>query len=843
MAKGRETRRERRDAELAARKAERRARAHQPGVVRGLAIAFLVSGAAGLVHEVVWTRLLAHVFGVSTFAISTVLAAFMGGLALGSWWIGARARLADRRRTYAWLEIGIGASALLVPFALDAVEPFYGALWRRFHLSFAWFSVLRFVVAGGILLVPTVLMGATLPVLAAYLAEREGRRLAPERLYTLNLAGAALGVAAAGFVLMPAVGVWGTIVTAAALNVGVGVWVLALPPDERSADAGPAPAPARPSGVLLGVAFLSGALSLTSQVAWTRVLVLVVGSTTYAFSTVLLVYLLALGAGSAWAARRGRRVASVRPDLAVMLCLSALATVIAVDAVNGLPAWYLGLYDLAGVNAVGGIVERGLVVALAVLFPPVFAAGTLLPLALVGSLPPAARGTGAAVGRLYAVNTLGAIVGAVGGGFVLVPALGTQGTLLAVAATAAAAGLALALAPPRPRWLPAVAAPTALLVGLGVALEPPWDQVRLHAGVFEPSHHQGSLAEMVAGERLLFHREGATASAMVTIYHETQRILRIDGRVNASDHALDMATQTLLAQVPLLIAPRTDDVLVVGWGSGVTIGSVLQGPVAWVTAVELEPAVVAASAAFTHVNHEPLRDPRLRLYEDDARHILLADDQTYDVIVSEPSHPWVSGVANLFTTDFYQTAARRLRDDGVFAQWVQTYELDLDTYRTLLATFQSVFPETMVFMTPRGYDSILVGSRRALRLDPDEIARRFAAPATRAELERVGMKRPEYLLASLCLGPGAVRELAEGARLNTDANMWVEFHAVRGTVGRTQYISTELEARATPLEQALPDPAWLTAHPERLDAVVEGLRWVERPSERYEQLRRGPPAG
>jgi spermidine synthase len=842
--RSRATRRERRHAGVFEPGEERRdarpAPPAHPWVVPVLGAAFFLSGAAGLMHEVVWTRLLGHVFGTSSLAVSTVLAAFMGGLALGSWWIGSRsARLGDQRRAYALLELGVGAFALLVPVLLGAVTPLYGWLWRRFHPSFAAFSVLRFLVAGTILLAPTVLMGATLPVLADYVAQR-GRRLAPAWLYTVNLVGAVLGVVAAGFVLMPAIGVWGTIAAAAALNVGVGAAVLALP----AVPAEPVPrrlgVPAA-SRLLLVAAFLSGLVSLVTQVTWTRVLLLVVGSTTHAFSSVLVVYLVALGAGSWWATRRGGRVRTVAPDLAAMHLLAALFMLVAIYSVNRLPGWYLALYGWWSPEASAGVALRAVVTAFAILFLPVFAAGTILPLAMVGVLPPDARGTGPAVGRIYAVNTLGAIAGAVLAGFVLVPLLGTQGTLVGVTLALTAMGLVFALRGPGPRWRAATALAVAVLVVLGVLWRPEWNHGRLQTGVFEAAAQAGMVGvapeQLDAGLNVLYQREGTTASVMVVQGERLVKALRVDARVNASDEPGDMATQTLVAQIPLLLAPAAHDALVVGWGSGVSVGSVMQWPVEHVTAVELEPAVVEASQHFLHVNHNPLADPRLRLYEDDARHILLASDDTYDVIVSEPSHPWVAGVGNLFTQDFYRLAARRLRPDGVFAQWVQSYEISFDVYRSLLATFQSVFPETLVFVSNQpGTDTILVGSRRPLALDLAQLERRWETPAVRVELARIGMQRPEHLLAALVLGPESVRRVAAGARLNTDDNMYVEFHTIQDTVAAAEDVGAELERHATPIETALPDAAELLASRERLGALVDGLERLGRAPDRYRAL-------
>jgi spermidine synthase len=808
-------------------------------VVSALAVAFLLSGGAGLIHEVVWARLLGHLFGATSMAVSTVLAAFMGGLAIGSYWIGTRSdRLPDRRRTYAMLEMGIGVLALLVPVALALVEPLYGWIWRRFHFSFAAFSVLRFLIASAILLAPTIMMGATLPVLADYLAGLRGRRLAPQWLYTANLAGAVMGVAAAGFLLMPTIGVWGTIVVGAALNVGVGVGVLRLPrPGEEPMATAEAPTEEQPHQLLLVTAFFSGFISLATQVAWTRVLALIVGSTTYAFSSVLLVYLVALAVGSAWAARRGRGTAGVGADLAVVHELVALGMLAALYSVNSLPYWYLELHDRFTPTSLGGFTALNGAMIFGVLFMPVVCAGTILPLAMIGVLRGGAHATGPAVGRIYAVNTLGAILGAILVGFVLLPLFGSQATLLGVALLAATLGIVLALWAGRPGWLPPVVVAAAVVVAIGAYRRPEWNYLELHAGVFEPGliggFTGGSLTE--EGEQTLFQREGPTASVLVSKRGSGTRVLIINGRVNASDNPTDMVTQVLVGELPMLVAPKADDIFIVGWGSGVTAGAVVQSPARHITAVELEPAVVEASQFFAHVNHQPLRDPRLRLYEDDARHILQASDDAYDVIVSEPPHPWVTGVANLFTRDFYRIAANRLHPDGIFTQWLQGYQISFETFRSIVASLQSVFPEVLVFRLKGGSDTILVGSRQPLALDLAELERRWNVDVTRAELTRVGMTRPESLLATLYLTPSGVRSLVEGARLNTDNNMYVEFRGARDALeGRKSGARDALEAGLATyfgsVEEVLREPAALLANPERLQALITELERLERPT-------------
>jgi len=815
-------------------KAERRVTPAAGRVLQTLVAVFLLSGSAGLMHEVVWVRLLGLVFGATSLAVSTVLAAFMGGLALGSHGIARRLpRIADPRRVYGLLEIGIGIAALAVPLLLNFVQPVYGWLWRRFHFSFAVFSALRFVLAGGLLLVPTALMGATLPALAEYLAGVRGRRLAPEWLYTVNLAGAAFGVVAAGFLLMPAVGVSGTIIVAAALNVAIGyvvLWLPRLPPAPVEAATGTAPA----NPLLASAAFASGAMSFAAQVAWTRVLVLVVGSTTYAFSSVLLAYLTALGAGSAWASRRGRRIADVRPELGTMHLLMALSLLAAVVATDRLPYWYADLWEAWRPAGLAGLVAMNTSAVLALLFLPALFAGTILPLVLVGAVSADDHRPGPLVGRLYAVNTVGAIAGAVFTGFVAIPRFGSQTTLLAIAVTGAAIGLAFTLVGPRSPARTVAALGAVALVVAGVAVRPRWHQIALNAGVYEAGAAEARKTVRRKGG-LLFHREGPTATVVVMQWRDG-RTLAINGRVNASDLRSDMYTQVMMAELPLLFAPRAEDALLIGWGSGVSAGVALEAPIKSLRAVELEPAVIAASRRFEHVNHHPYRNRRLRLDEDDARHILLADDATYDVIMSEPSHPWVSGVANIFTQDFFRLAAARLRPDGMFAQWVQAYQIPLESFRAILGTFQSVFPEVLVFVPPTKVDTILIGSRRPIRVDLAELDRRWANPRMRAENARLGLDRPEHLLACFALGPEAVRRLAAGAPLNTDDNMWVEFQAPRNMVRsdtEAALVVAALERGATPLETVLADPAALLGDRDRLTALVEGLGRSGRPADAY----------
>jgi spermidine synthase len=317
--------------------------------------------------------------------------------------------------------------------------------------------------------------------------------------------------------------------------------------------------------------------------------------------------------------------------------------------------------------------------------------------------------------------------------------------------------------------------------------------------------------------------------------------MRIDGRANASNDPGDMGTQILSGLLPILLAPRADDVFLIGWGSGVTVGAALQSSaVKHLTAVELEPAVVDGSRYFTEINHDPESDERLELFVDDARHILLASDRTYDVIISEPSHPWVAGVANLFTQDFYRLVDRRLRPGGVFAQWIQTYQLTFENYRTILASVTSVFPYAMIFYTPGIADTVVIATREPLEIDFEKLAARWGDPGVRAELGRIRYRSPEQIVAAVALGPDQVRDLARNAPINTDDNMRVEFSAAAGSLVDL-YVRPELDRRSGGPETVLEKPGIILDDPERLRRYVEGLELVGRDPKAYrEQLEQAP---
>ncbi len=768
---------------------------------------FIVSGAAGLIYEVLWMRMLGLVFGATTFANSAVLAAFMGGLALGSAWAGKRAGVwRNPLRIYGWMELGIAAYALAVPLLFAAIDALYPALYARWQGSFFAFSLLRFLLACLVLLVPTTLMGATLPLLSSVLAR--DKSYAPANitlLYSFNLIGAIIGTLAAGFVLLPWLGVRNTIFTAAALNATVGLGALYLGSgragegvkgggneEDASLSGGeisPTPHSPLPTAAFwLTVAFVSGFVTISAQVVWTRLLALIIGSNGYAFSIVVALFLLGLALGARFVGRGfkdlGRAVMWVELATAVSLSFSLAVT-------NRAPDLIINLGLRLGLASWGGLLALQVFVAGLLILWPAFLMGMVMPLVLLWA-GAEARTTAQRVGRGYAVNTLGAIAGAFSAGFLLIPNTSTRFTILTAAALCVGvAGLAY-----RPRRENAdmglhrslaLGATLAVILAL-FAFTPYLNLPLLSVGAYDglvrvlaKSRFGGGAAETkgnVAQYRLLAFTEGATATVSVG-EADGVKFMSVNGRTNASDKE-DMPTQIMVGQLPLLVAPRAEKNLVIGFASGVSVGAMLASDIPALECVELEPATVKLSRFFAHVNNKPLEDKRLRLIADDARAYLRVTPAQYDVIVSEPSHPWVPGVANLFTKDFFEIGRAKLAHDGVFAQWVQIYQLSPESLRSVLATFHSVFPHVLLFRVggaSEGKDLILLGSQQPL--DLSRLDERLRNPRHAAELARVKMDSRAaieswYICDETTLGPAVA-----GAPLNTDDNMLIEHRAPR----------------------------------------------------------------
>jgi spermidine synthase len=762
-------------------------------------ILFAISGAAALTYEVVWTRLLTLHMGHGLAAASAVLAAFMGGLAAGA---GAAGRYADRLpprralRTYAVLELAIGVLALLMPVALIAARPLLAATYHD-GAGGNIFALVRLSTSVLLLSIPAACMGATFPIASRWMV-RHASTAAREAgsLYASNTLGAAAGAVFAGFLLIPTLGLRGTTFIGVVMNVlaAGGAWLIAqragesdpavaqkggskVPPP-RSAQPATASTTPRPwiAALALGA---SGFASLTLQVVWTRLLVQILGPTTYAFSTVVAIFIIGIAIGSAIGARLASRMLQPAIGLAISLLLSAGFAVAALSGVDWALLTIARIVSHPEYQFID-VLQREVLLVSGLLLPMTIAFGASFPFAIA-----LANGRDETIaeslGLIYAINTLGAILGSLLAGFVLIPLIGLDTTIRAVAAIATVTAIATLIlaAPARSRW---GAFAIAAVVVVAIAAAPRWDRSLLSSGAYKYALAlRGTDLEtaLTAGE-LLSYREGSTGT--VTVRELTGTIsLAIDGKVDASN-AGDMLTQRLLAHVPLLLHPNPQRAAIIGLGSGVTLGSALTHPLTEATVLEISPEVVAASRFFDDDNHHALADRRTRLIVGDGRTHLMLGTETYDMIVSEPSNPWMAGIASLFTREFFQGARNRLAPGGVLCQWAHTYDISNRDLKSIVATFLDVFPDGTLWLIGDA-DVLLVGSTVPLDARIAGIGAAMRRPGVAQDLASVGVVSPFSVTSMFIAGGDALKAWAAGAPMQTDDLNALEFSGPRSIFG------------------------------------------------------------
>jgi spermidine synthase len=794
-------------------------------------LCFFTSGATGLVFEIVWTRQLTLVFGSTTLAISTVLTSFMGGLALGSHLLGKRAdRVRDPLRAYALCEGGIGAFALLIPLVLQGYPGLNHSLWSAFGDRYWLLSVLRFLASAALLIVPTTLMGATLPLLARYVVRQpwHQRRIGSRvgALYALNTAGAVLGTFVAGFVLLPGLGVFRSHTIAACTNITLCLLVLVMrqrlrrredaevtPLDELTPDAGTSPeaegASLQPPAPSLEtsaagrttalVAFAcSGMSAMILQVLWTRALAVVIGSSVYSFTLILLSFLVGLAVGAAVCAKLLARTRRPVTALAVVHLLTVGAIAVAYLLLGQLPRIFIWMMRDSSYDTDAILALQFVLAALALLLPTLFM-GCVFPLT-VRIVAGAFGRVGSDVGRAYSINTVGAIVGSFSAGFLVLPLLGVQKGMALAAGVDLAIAVALLLAGGVRlpfRLAAAVAAPLAGVLLL--AFLPRWSLAHFSSGLFRVSIIKDILEQgRWVVPKVLYYRDGVASTVSVEEWptkKPTRHLaMKNNGKVDASTGD-DMPTQIMVGALPLLFHPwaheREPRVGMVGYGSGVSVGAIGEFPIKSLEVVELEPAVYEAAHYFDEVNHRPQDNPRIKLIVGDGRNFLDQRDDRYDVLISEPSNPWITGVSNLFTREYFRRARERLADDGVFCQWAQLYEMSPTHIKTIYRTVSAVFPYVYVFAAEDlSSDTFLLAANHPLPFSIEHVARSFRHEKVRAELERAAVHSPEDVLAFLLLAPDEVAAFTAGAPVNTDDNALIEFGAPRDLLGYHRYDSS-----------------------------------------------------
>ena len=786
-------------------------------------LAYTCSGLAGLVYEVSWTRLLTLYIGHTTAAASAVVAAFLGGLAIGAAGGGRiAARLAPLQalRTYMALELVVALFALLLPYELRALTP----LLRWAYADGApntLFPIVRLGASLALVFLPAAALGATFPMAVRWFAHRSTN---PARvssaLYAMNTVGAAIGSLLAGFTLIPSIGISGTTkigmlgsVLAAAL---VGLVIarvkdddeVRLKPDPTRSDAantsvrakadttkasasataqGRLKADSTPTGgwtpeaiaavIVLG---LSGFASLVHEIAWTRILALVLGPTTYAFAATLAAVVagVAIGSGTGTWLFGKVKAGAHAGWLALILAVGAVTIVATSSLAGGYVPRAVAREMAAAPEAFGALVSQGMLLTSLLVVPTAICLGAAFPLALAMAGDPH-HAPARRFGVVYAVNTIGSVAGTLAAGFVLIPWLGLPTTLAVAAFVLVAAAIAVIAVADVSVWLRNSGYAACAVALLALVAAPQWDRALLASGVYlyAPFVPKGlDLETQLKAGTLLYYKDGAPATVSVKRLTGTTT-LAVDGKTDASNRS-DMLTQKLVAHLPLLLHPNPKQVAIVGLGSGVTLGAALSHPIERADVVEISGEVVEASRFFETENHKALDDPRTKLIVGDGRSHLMLSRQQYDVIISEPSNPWIAGVAALFTKEFFEGAKARLAPGGLICQWAHTYTISERDLKSIVATFTSVFPNGTAWMV-NDNDVLMVAS-----VDPvvpllGNIERHWSRGTAAANLAEVGATEPFALLSLFAAGPAELAAYAAGADILDDDRMRLEFSAPR----------------------------------------------------------------
>ena len=733
-----------------------------------VAVLFFCSGASALVYQVLWLRKLGLVFGVTVYAASTVWASFMFGLAVGSLYAG---RIADRlRRPLVWFgaaEALIGLSAVATPFALAGLQGLYASIYPSLPKGIAAITFARFLMALLVLVVPTVLMGATLPLIVKSSYSRAsdlGQRMG--LLYATNTVGAIAGTLFSGLYLIPTHGIQTAFVVAASVNLSIAaiaiVAGLALPavpvsdrpaseatPDEKAGEL----APARKT--ILLVFALSGFMSLALEVIWFRVLVLLVRPTVYGFSMMLATLLFGIGAGSYLVTPLLKRQ---RPWLLILSVIELVLAIVAVLSIQTL-AYHPAMYKWATpiiARVFPEYLAFSMVASILSILPSSLLLGIAFPIGLrlwTGGRDEGSDHAGRKLGIFYSLNLAGSILGSLAAGFVLLPALGSRTSLIAVSAVALGSGLALlrfAEATTKTRIvLGAVFA--AAFVGSAAWMTDPFDMF---------------LQLRYARHRVLWKEEGVQATVSINKDPSGMLVMTLEGNHQADDAPGMLDTHRRIGHLPMVIHPESREALVIGLGGGATAGAVAMHTGAQVDVVELSEAVIRGARYFTSVNNDVLHRPNVRMHVDDGRNFLLLTPKKYDVITADLILPIHAGSGNLYSAEYFRLVRNALKEDGLALQWVWGTEAE---YKTIMRTFLSVFPEATVWWDA----SLMIGSKKRLILRESDF--RWKIEARGDALRELGVTSFDQLKRAYRAGPDEMRAFVGEGPILTDDLPLVEY--------------------------------------------------------------------
>lgn len=749
-----------------------------------LPLLYFVSGAAALVYEVGWNRMFVSTLGGSSYTLAVILAAYMAGLALGSVLFGGRAdRSRSPLRLYAWLEIGIALWAVFVPQLLTVVQNIHRTLYEPLANHMLLLLTLRLLLGFLILLVPTTLMGGTYPALGRALATSGTIGKQAAVLYAANTLGAMFGAAWAGFSGIASLGVRGTTQAAALGSLAAGLAALLLQSrlSHPTSVSGPRDSKRDPAVIRpLLIVCISGLATLALEVVWTRLVVAVIASTTYAFSAMLVVFLAGIAVGSAAAAPFVSRVSNpirILGWLSAAVGLSAVSSIVLLGQFSA-PTGVLG--SALGAVGWGEYLGRLLWDVFRLAFPATFFSGAMIPFAaevLSRDGAPPAR----ALARVYAWNTVGAMIGAPLAAFVLVPVIGRFGWVILVCGLCATVASSLA----GHRLLPLASSVVVMAAPFATDLSVP----------LAVRHH------LYSGGHLRYYREGATCTVAVVEGPEAGRMRLFTDSFEMAGAGSAYRYMRVLAHLPMLLAPSSRSAAVIGFGTGTSVATLALHPLDQIDIVEISSDVTDASGELQAANHgillHPPRKPAIRLIFEDGKTYLESTAMRYDVIVSEPPLPCLAGTSNLFSEEFYRSVARCLRPGGVYVQWLPIHGMSPRDCPGLVRSFLNVFPRGLASLYR---DTVFLVAASAA-IDRGSISVACADPRVQRDLDDLGFARPEDVVGSFMMTSGDLDRYAGDAPPVTDDRPWVEFFDPERRMLRAPEENMMALMRSTTLEE------------------------------------------
>ncbi|HTO62398.1 MAG TPA: fused MFS/spermidine synthase [Bradyrhizobium sp.] len=763
---------------------------------RAFSAIFFLSGATSLVYQIAWMRKLSLFFGSDVYSTAVTLGAFMAGLCAGSWLAGRLGRRLTRPLfAYGAIEIGVAIYALAFAAILGLFDPLLTDIYQRtFVADSAIYQIVRAAIAFAILLPPTALMGATLPLVIQHFAVAD--RILGSRLgyfYATNTIGALVGTLAAGFVLLPRIGVTATVVMAAAINAAIGLaglWLgtAAGPVKLETAELSVAQNKPQMARVLVLAAMaMSGFAALALEVSWTRVLVQSFSATVYAFAIMLVAFLF----GIYWGSLRESGVVDRRERPAARLVmlefgLSAYVAALSVltylvPSVFGFLVWSLTAVT-AGNFGLASVIAQ-FVAASILIIPATIMLGATFPLA-IKIYSRDIRERAGDTGTIYAANTFGALLGSLAGGFLLIPAFGVHGSLIAIACFFLLAALILNPLGEKPRdrrqtFIAGTAVAVGVACGAAVLVLP--QQTVVNFNMQRSTHPE-----------VIYHGEGVSHTVDIVRTPTQQTLMMIDGNIEADTTLIQRRHFILKAHLPLLLNRDPRDVAVVGLGLGVTLSATTHNPaVDHIQVIELTPEMLRAQQYLRHVTDNVLANPKVSVLIDDGRNFLNRSTAKFDVITADPIHPRISGVGYLYTREYYEAVRSHLRPGGYILQWMPMYAISRKSFDVAFRTFAGVFPNAS-FWYVRGHGLFVAGLDK-FTIDYQALRERFAAPEVRRDFESIGLRSPEELMSHLLMDDQHIASYLQaeeslGPVINTDDDSYLEYATPHEFLERTKSI-------------------------------------------------------